>query len=159
MKKVPRRAKMRFLAILTSCFLQWSWDTCGASCSSSTSVEAHSWENSVCVCPSIVQKLWYFLSFVFSETWSEVRGQLVTKTDTARFSGKNPDHSIITIQCLKQPFFKVFQLWADFDGNLSHWWSLFMLQYDRTFIFEQPRENRMSRKILLEFLEFLTCDA
>ena len=43
------------------------------------------------------------------------------------FSGKILDHSIITIQCQKQPFLRVFQLWAHFDGNLSHWWSLFML--------------------------------
>ena len=79
--------------------------------------------------------------------------------DTARFPGKNLDHSIITIQCQKQPFLRVFQLWAHFDGNLIMEWSLFMPYYDRTFISEQPRENRMSGKILVQFLRFLACDA
>ena len=59
----------------------------------------------------------------------------------------------------KQPFLRVFQLWADFDGNLSMEWLLLTLLYDRAFIFEQPRENRMSGKILVQFLWFLACDA
>ena len=63
-----------------------------------------------------------FLSF-FAWMFTTIR----TRNVHGGFPGKNLDHSIITIQCQKQPFLRVFQLWADFDGNLSHWWSLFML--------------------------------
>ena len=55
-------------------------------------------------------------------------------------------------------FFEVFQLWANFDGNLSHWWLLLNILYDRRAFLGAPRENRMSGKNLDQPWDFLPWD-
>ena len=104
-------------------FNYWRWAHCPAMLQFSTSVEVRPPFVSPSVCPCVTkipgEPHLGFLSF-FAWMFTTIR----TRNVHGGFPGKNLDHSIITIQCQKQPFLRVFQLWADFDRNPSLEWSL-----------------------------------
>ena len=63
-------------------------------------------------------------------------------------SGKNLDHSKFYDN---RPKTAIFQLWADFDGNLAQQLIFLMVQNENSDFPWNPGKNRMSGKILGDF--------
>ena len=77
----------------------------------------------------------------------------ITKDRRAHYS-ENSGSLIVHDNRFKMPF----STCSDFYRNISYFWSVFMVWYDRAAFFEHPCANRKAGKILVEFWQNFPCN-